>query len=163
MLGEDKTNTVAQDLIRTFIRFSRLRLSEGKSKFMGGDPVCQDIKHSEMMTLFAIKEIEGRYPNGVSVSDLSAFVGVKPPTLTPIIGNLEREGMITRSMDAEDRRIIRIRLVERGNTFIQHAAAHFISHIQGLVDYLGEEKSINLTSLMSDVFQYFDKLPSHEK
>ena len=163
-MPDDKRNDqIAQDLIRVFIRFSRLRLSDGKPGFLKGNQICPEIKHGEMMTLFAIKENEGGFPNGMSVTDLSALLKVKPPTLTPMIGSLEQKGMIDRSMDTDDRRIIRIRMKDKGNAFVQKAADHFISRIRGLVDFLGEPKSIELTALMEDVFRYFTGTPFDKK
>jgi DNA-binding MarR family transcriptional regulator len=51
---------------------------------------------------------------GISSGDLSRKLGVTPPTITGLIDRLERMGLVSRSTDAEDRRLVRHELTEPG-------------------------------------------------
>lgn len=145
MTEKSRTDMISENLIRAFIQFRRLRVDEGNPEQSHFNKCHRGLKHSEVMLLFELKEVEDRYPDGVSVSDISNCLKVKPPSITPIISSLEQKEMLERSMDPNDRRIIRLRLKEKGNQFVDANRQHMVSRVYGLVEYLGEEKSIQLT------------------
>lgn len=151
MPNEEKENEISQKLIRAFLQFRRLRFEQG------GEPQeCKykQIRHSEMMVLFALKDLEDKYPSGISVSDLSGCLRIKPPTITPSINNLENYGMVERKTDKEDRRVIRVYLTQEGNRLIEYKNDLFLKRTNGLVSYLGAEKSEMLAELIGEVFTY---------
>ena len=151
MADEDRSKQISKRLVAAFVQFRRLR----PDVFGGRDCEKKDhLRHSEIMILFGIKESEARYPDGVSVTDLSGYLRLKSPTVTPAVYRLEKEGLIERRTDPDDRRIVRIRLTGEGSRFVQAHAQHFAAHIQGLVEYLGEEKSNTLADLLNEVYQY---------
>lgn len=150
----------SKDLIRAFMQFRRIKMNEGegfKPHQCGGS-----LKHSEIMLLFAIKDTEKDYPAGVSVSDLSGHMRVKPPSITPIIGSLEKQQMLERSMDPDDRRIIRIRLKDEGNRVIEAKKRLLLNRIKGLVEHLGVEKSSLLAELINETYRYFVSSKQHK-
>lgn len=161
MQDKQDTENIAENLIKAFVQFRRMRVNE--SPKFNQNPPQNCPKHSEIMLLFELKEVENQYPDGVSVSDLSRSMRVKPPAITPIITGLEQRKMIERSMDAYDRRIIRVKMTEEGNRFIENNKQHMVTQIRGLVDYLGNEKSATLAELLNEVYAYFISLPPEEK
>jgi len=156
-------NMTSQNLIKAFLKFRRMGISNGKAFTTPEIKMPNGLRHSEIMILFAIKEVENNYPDGISVSDLSSYLNVKPPTITPMLSSLEEKNMLERVMDADDRRIMRVSLKDAGSKFADECAQHIVSHIQGLVDYLGAEKSNSLADLMNEVYEYFSQIPKHEK
>ena len=162
MACDEDLDETAKKLIKAFMQFRRMRIDENKTGSFG-DTHAGGLKHSEIMVLFAIKEIENEHPDGISVSDLSTQLGVKPPTITPMITSLEQKNMLARTMDANDRRIIRIKLKDDGNKFTAKAALHLIERIKGLVNYLGENKSNQLAELINETFEYISANPHFEK
>jgi DNA-binding MarR family transcriptional regulator len=108
-------------------------------------------------------DVEKDYPNGISVSDISSFLCVKPPSITPVIASLEQKNMLERSMDTNDRRIIRIRLKDAGRKFIEENKQQMVSRIKGLVEHLGEEKSTNLADLINESFMFISDQTQHKK
>jgi DNA-binding MarR family transcriptional regulator len=161
MFNESNEHITSNNLIKAFLKFRRMGISKG-GKGLPESTLPNGLRHSEVMMLFAIKEMERDCPEGISVSDLSSHLCVKPPTITPMISNLENKNMLERSMDPNDRRIVRIKLKEGGNKFIETGSQHFITYIQGLVDYLGDEKSNTLADLMNEVYDYFIQTPHHK-
>ena len=49
------------------------------------------------------------------VTELAEFVGVTPATMSLSLQRLEREGLVHRSRDPEDRRVVNVRLTELGD------------------------------------------------
>ena len=157
MAIEKDLDKIAMDLIKAFIQFKKIRIDESQINAVGG---CQNLKHSEVMLLFSVKEMRHDRPEGISVSDLSTHIGVKPPTITPIITSLEKRSLLSREIDSADRRIIRVRLTGQGEQFTDRAAKALIKRIKGLVNYLGVNKSTQLSELLNDVFVYMsDVMP----
>ena len=50
----------------------------------------------------------------LSMAALAAAEQVQPPTITRLVRELEREGLVERVRDAEDRRVLRVRATARG-------------------------------------------------
>jgi DNA-binding MarR family transcriptional regulator len=161
MPEKTKTEIISENLVRAFVQFKRLRMNDGDPS---SDPLPNNcLKHSEIMLLFELKDVENLYPSGVSVSDVSSLLRVKPPSITPLIGSLEQKGMLERTMDANDRRIIRLRLKEKGNHYIEESKRHMVLRIKGLVEHLGEEKSTALADLINESFLYISSQTQHKK
>jgi DNA-binding MarR family transcriptional regulator len=55
----------------------------------------------------------GRAPH-MTASDLASTLGIHPSTLTGILGRLEKQGMLVRRADPDDRRRSRFQLTRRG-------------------------------------------------
>ena len=59
----------------------------------------------------------------LNVSQLSAETGTKPSTLTNILDRLEDRGLLTRELDAQDRRSFRVTLTRQGTVTARQIAA----------------------------------------
>jgi len=66
----------------------------------------------------------GALADGEAVShrELSGYLGVAPATLTPVVDALEAAGELARERDPADRRVVRLRITERGR--LRLADAH---------------------------------------
>ncbi len=94
----------------------------------------------------------------MKVSELSNTLNVASPTITQQINNLETHGYVERSIDKEDRRVVRIKLTEKGLQAQRKAAEAFLVTVNGLVEYLGEEDTEKLAELMTKVSYYFTEV-----
>ena len=52
--------------------------------------------------------------NGLKVIELGKKAGLEPSTMTGLLDRMERDGLVSRTMDPRDRRVIRINLTETG-------------------------------------------------
>jgi DNA-binding MarR family transcriptional regulator len=109
------------------------------------------------MMLFFIRRSMETKPNGIKASELKMLLKVSLPTVTQTLNILEAKGLIVREDDPADRRSSSIRLTEAGMETTRKAEEAMIDKLQGLIDYLGEEKSELLLSLLDDVQMYFNK------
>lgn len=145
-MEKSNADRIAENLIRAFVQFRRLRTVEQEQKLHSDS----QLKHSEIMLLFELNNVEDDYPEGASVSDISGFLCVKAPSITPTIASLEEKNMIERTMDPNDRRIIRVRLKDEGRKVIEQKKQKMAARLKSLVEYLGEEKSQTLVDLMNE-------------
>jgi len=112
-------------------------------------------KRSEMMVLYCLNYGIKEGQPGMMVSEISTRLHVTSPTVTQSINGLEANGMINRNVDPEDRRIVRVTLTDKGRAAIEAGQASARASFNGLVEFMGEEKSLQLVDLMSQVFMYF--------
>jgi DNA-binding MarR family transcriptional regulator len=93
----------------------------------------------------------------MKISEISQFLQVTPPTITQIINVLEKDGLVERTIDPEDRRAVKIKLTPEGLKVTAKARLAFSETFLGLIDFLGEEESEQLANLLSKVQQYFNQ------
>lgn len=141
-------NNTALKLLQSFSQFRKLHFHR--------EHVC-GLKPGEIGVMFYIKEHMNSEAEGVRVSDLSSTMRVAPPSITQVINGLEENGYVERSLDKDDRRVIRVKLTQKGENVIKKAMDNLLDVINGLVEYLGEEKSNELSDILSGVFAYFNE------
>lgn len=69
-----------------------------------------DLSPSHIKLLFSFSEDDRAYPIG----ELGKNGGIKKSTMTNIVDSLEKDGIVKRVLDPEDRRVVLIRLSARG-------------------------------------------------
>lgn len=114
-----------------------------------------------MMLLFYIRHCVYEKNSGVTATELSEKMNVKPPTINPLIAHLEKAGLIERKHDENDRRFVIIELTKEGLDLTQRHIDSFVKKIHGLAEYLGDEKSNQLAGLMNDVYEYLSTHRTH--
>jgi len=60
---------------------------------------------------------------------LAAAEQVRPPTMTRIVSGLLRSGLVTREVDAGDRRVVRVQATRRGRELLQRGRRRRIAHL----------------------------------
>ncbi len=91
----------------------------------------------------------------MTVSEISKHLHVTPPSVTQVLNSLESRGLVERHMHATDRRVIVVTLTRRGEHVANEAREVISTKMQGLIEYLGEQKSNQLADLLFEVFRYF--------
>lgn len=143
---ETLTNPTAQKILQALDQFHRARWHE---HFVAG---C---KPSEIRVLFCIKN-GAKLDAPMRVSEISKVMQVTSPTITQLLKGLEANGCIERHIDLTDRRAVGITLTEKGEKVTQQAWKGFLTSLQGLIEYLGEERSNQLAELLPEVFRYYN-------
>ncbi|GGG19720.1 MarR family winged helix-turn-helix transcriptional regulator [Paenibacillus aceti] len=138
----------AQRLMEVFNRFRRVGCYK---------PALEGMKSSEIKVLFIIRRVSCEDSRGVTISAISNMMEVTSPTVTPLVRSLEKRGLVTRYTDEQDRRAVRIKLTEQGEAITRKAQEAYTRRFNGLIDYLGEEKSGQLADLLEQVFEYLDQ------
>ena len=63
----------------------------------------------------------------MTLGDLAAAEQIRPASLTPIVRGLEREGLVAREVDANDRRVVRLRPTKKGERLMQQGRGRRVS------------------------------------
>lgn len=140
-------NQRAKKLLTAFAQFKKLNWNEYR---------IEGYKSSEIKLLLGLKHGCKLKDEGMMVSEVSRYLRVTSPTVTQLANGLEENKLIERVFDPTDRRIVRIKLTEKGLDIANKAENAFYETINGLIGSLGEEDSDTLAELLLKVFTYFD-------
>jgi len=141
--------SLAHKLMESFLRIKKINRNHS--------PVA-GLKHSEIVLLFCINKAVKPGELGITISEIGHLLKVTSPTVTQLVNGLQKQELIERNIDKEDRRAVRIRLTNKGEKVIKKAWQTFLHSFTGLAEHLGEEKSRELVDLLTQVFSYFNSL-----
>ena len=85
----------------------------------------------------ALGTIELRGP--ITLGDLAVAEQVTPPTITKVVARLEEEGLIDRTVDTSDRRIIRVSTTREGRRRLEHSRARRNAFLAARLEELGPD------------------------
>ena len=75
-----------------------------------------ELSPSQLATLSSVERL-GPLPLG----ELSTVERVKPPTMTKIVACLEEQGLVSRTVDQTDRRVVRVDTTAEGRRFLDRS------------------------------------------
>ena len=81
-----------------------------KTLFLGGEALNSELTPSQIKSIFAFEEEDKEYPIG----KLGKNAQVKRSAITNMVDCLEKEGIAERCRDNRDRRIVKVRLTDKG-------------------------------------------------
>ncbi|WP_199617647.1 MarR family winged helix-turn-helix transcriptional regulator [Paenibacillus alkalitolerans] len=139
-------HTISQELIRAIRQIGRINWTGRNS---------DDFTKSEKMMLYVVRRCMKSGSTGLKASELSDFLHVSSPTVTQMVNVLEAKGMLERTPDPDDRRVVRIRLTEAGQQAVDTVEQDMLEGTNGLIDHLGMERTRLLIELLDDVYQYY--------
>lgn len=76
----------------------------------------------------------------LSLGELAALEGVKPPSITTMVAGLEAQGLVAREADAGDRRVSRVAVTARGQQRLQRTRSRKTAYLAGRLTRLGERE-----------------------
>jgi DNA-binding MarR family transcriptional regulator len=114
-------------------------------------------KPGEIMVLYFISMNVKDDGPGLMVSEISGKLNVTSPTVTQHINSLEAQELVERHADPADRRVVRIRLSDKGKEYIQRINEARLTMFVGLVKHLGEEESMLFAEMMRNASDYMLK------
>lgn len=110
-------------------------------------------KPGEIMVLYFIST-NVKDDTGLMVSEISGKLNVTSPTVTQHINSLEVQELVARHADPADRRVVRIKLTDKGKEYIQRINEARLELFVGLVKHLGEEESLLFAEMMRKTSEY---------
>ncbi len=99
--------------------------------------------------LTVLKMLEG--VGDLSLSDLSERIRAQNSTVTGIIDRMEREGLVVRARSTEDRRVIKIRLTERGAKIARDIAVEPMEIFRSALDSLTPAEMRDLLRILTKI------------
>ena len=80
----------------------------------------------------------------VTMSALAAAEQVQPPTITKLVADLERDGLVERERDPDDRRVLRVRATARGRGLLQEGRRRRVARLSEAVAALPAREQLLL-------------------
>ena len=117
--------------------FGAMRRLKGRAAQEEGE-----LSLSQQFLLVALSE-----EPSMSVGELALAAGVAPPTATRMLDGLERDGIVTRSPSAEDRRKVTVELTEEGLTLVRRKKRRISARRKSVYDSLSpaeREQAVHL-------------------
>jgi DNA-binding MarR family transcriptional regulator len=74
----------------------------------------------------------------LTLGDLARAEQVRPPTITKVVAALEAEGLVVRDVDADDRRVIRVKATSRGAKLLQDGRRRRVAALTSSLAELSE-------------------------
>ncbi|RKN66046.1 MarR family winged helix-turn-helix transcriptional regulator [Paenibacillus ginsengarvi] len=119
--------------------------------------VVNNQKPGEIMVLYFISIHIQENSSGLMVSEISGKLNVTPPTVTQHINSLEAQQLVERHADPADRRVVRVRLSDKGKAYIERINEARLQMFAGLVAHLGEQESLLFAEMMRKASDYLLK------
>jgi DNA-binding MarR family transcriptional regulator len=120
-----------------------------KTIFKSGAAAGSDLAPSVIKILYAFPEDGKACPIG----ELGRNARVKSSTITDIIDRLESDGIVGRVRDSRDRRIVLIRLTEKGRKLKRDFTGRRRTELQALMKKLGQKEAGRLIYHLNEAYQ----------
>jgi DNA-binding MarR family transcriptional regulator len=99
--------------------------------------------------LTVLKMLEGL--GDLSLSDLSERIRAQNSTVTGIIDRMEREGLVARARSTEDRRVVHIKLTERGAKIASQIAVEPMEIFRTALESLSPGEMRDLLKILTKI------------
>jgi len=98
----------------------------------------------------------------VSMSDLACASFVSKPNLTTIIDRLCADGLVERSADPADRRIVNVALTEEGGNFLMRHKEEVTKFVEGRLSLLGDADLERLKLALDELVDLMNTLGEYQ-
>lgn len=163
MKTTDKIETLSKSLTEACLRFSRSLHGSFHRGHGHGPGFGHGQKPAEFFVLTMLlrgrpgQAQENLDSPGLRVSDIAASLGVTASSVTQIVTELETKGLVDRRMDAQDRRVVRVSLTDKGRGLLEEARHPYVERMTELALHLGSEKAQVLIDLLMEVESFLLK------
>jgi DNA-binding MarR family transcriptional regulator len=99
--------------------------------------------------LTVLKMLEGL--GDLSLSELSERIRAQNSTVTGIIDRMEREALVVRTRSTEDRRVVKIKLTDKGSKIARAIAVEPMEIFRGALDSLSAGETRELLKILTKI------------
>ena len=125
-----------------------------KTVFQSGGNLISDLTPSQIKSLFAFKNDNELYPIG----ELGRNALVKSSTMTDMIDRLEKDGIAERMRDDDDRRVVKVRLTDRGKKIKKQFVFKMRKGVEEAFSKLSEEEEKTLLDHLKGAYRILKKI-----
>lgn len=110
--------------------------------------------------LTVLKMLEGM--GDISLSELSERIRAQNSTVTGIIDRMEREDLVVRARSTEDRRVVRIKLTEKGSKIARAIAVEPMEIFRGALESLTLAETRELLKILTKIAKRVQSIVKRE-
>ena len=125
-----------------------------KTLFQSGKVLNSDLTPSQIKSLFAFRVDDEEYPIG----ELGRNAQVKSSTMTDMIDRLEKEKIVERIRDDGDRRVVKVRLTDKGKKIKREFTQKTRKGVETAFSKLSEEEIRTLLDHLKGAYQMLKKI-----
>jgi DNA-binding MarR family transcriptional regulator len=125
-----------------------------KTLFQSGKVLNSDLTPSQIKSLFAFRVDDEEYPIG----ELGRNAQVKSSTMTDMIDRLEKEKIAERIRDDGDRRVVKVRLTDKGKKIKREFTQKTRKGVETAFSKLSEEEIRTLLDHLKGAYQILKKI-----
>jgi len=125
-----------------------------KTVFHGGRALNSDLTPSQIKSLFAFEKDDHAYPIG----ELGKNARVKSSTMTDMIDRLEKDGIAERIRDDGDRRVVKVRLTDRGKKIKRQFSVKMRQGIEEAFAHLSQDEKRILIDHLKGAYQILKRI-----
>jgi len=125
-----------------------------KTIFKNGAKTDTDLTPTVIKALFAFTDDTGEYPIG----ELGKNAQVKRSTITDMVDRLERDGVAERVRTSSDRRVVKVRLTEKGKKLKSDFTTKRRSEFQSIFSKLHQDETKQLIHHLNEAYKILKKI-----
>ena len=110
--------------------------------------------------LTVLKMLEGL--GDLSLSELSERIRAQNSTVTGIIDRMEREGLVLRARSTEDRRVVKIKLTDKGSKIARAIAVEPMEIFRGALESLSAGETRELLKILTKIAKRVQSIVKRE-
>ena len=100
----------------------------------------------------------------MTMSELGDYTKMPKQQMTKMVNRLVEQEFVERVCDPSDRRVIRIRLTDTAQSYLDHFIEHDASCFRPLLDDMGDEDALLFQQSLEQMIDVFSRLPcDHSK
>ena len=122
-------NTLLDTDLASRLRFTVMRLARRLRQTGDTD--------ATLSQLSALSSIDHRGP--LTLGELAAVERVAPPSMTRIVSHLEDRGLVSREVDAADRRVSRVSTTAEGQRLLERSRSKKTAYLAARIENLSDE------------------------
>ena len=108
----------------------------------------KEAKTCSFLHLITLKFVKEESP---LMKDLATFLGIAPPSATSLINNLAKAGLVKRSEDKIDRRIVRIEMTKEGEKYLNSHKRKTTEHMRKNLEKLSHIEQEQLRRILEKI------------
>jgi len=134
-------------LISLFFNTGRLINEKSNNSENMGCPVS-GANHFSMLRIEVLRLIEKEEP---TMKRIAEYLKIKAPSATSLINGLVHIGYIMRISDPDDRRMIKMRITDKGREYLRDGMKNMAEKIKEVLSKLKQDKIDNFIKIMEDI------------
>ena len=155
-MGKKKMNVERESDLNSQLMVVKDFIDEfyNKTVFQSSGNLDSDLTPSQIKSLFAFRNDNELYPIG----ELGRNALVKNSTMTDMIDRLEKDGIAERMRDDDDRRVVKVRLTDKGKKIKKQFAFKMRKGVEEAFSKLSEEEKKTLLGHLKGAHQILKKI-----
>ncbi len=142
-MKNDNTDSLIEMMFRTF------RLLKGEMSF------TKKLTHLSILQIQALVFV--KFQKRVSMSDIADNFHIELPSATSLLKKLSEQKLVEREEDRKDRRIVLVKLTEKGRALLEEALKERRKKLEKVLSYLSEKERRELMSILKTLQNKLEK------